>query len=317
MQKYEKVAKDYEDVVRQLNSRLATIERRLGSTTDSFDVTRLLVTPKDAAKWLGHAQYFPDSRFYGRRIVATDNWQYEQASELKMMTEIAGLDLEQARRELPPQQVQAYERFPMHIWRSPQTFRIGGNFPLKVLFPMVLVQKVPHSLISQLFADFTPPDEPQPAGATDSALTASPAPTRDESLAALNSMYRGDAAGMMLSTLLSQEMQLAASFRGSGRTNLKELQKAGNVVYAQFETVLSNMEINNQQYAEFYLLRELLIISTADDLYIVKTLVPTGPDYGSDAIAWINGWFGDFGIPDQGGALGSVLTQRRNGTVTQ
>src|SRR5262245_53643882 len=57
--KYEKVAKDYEDVVRQLNSRLATIERRLGTTSDTFDVTRLLVTPKDAAKWLAHAQFFP------------------------------------------------------------------------------------------------------------------------------------------------------------------------------------------------------------------------------------------------------------------
>jgi hypothetical protein len=183
---------------------------------------------------------------------------------------------------------------------------------------MVLVQKVPHSMMSQLFADFTPADEPAAPGQPNSQQPgADPAPTREESLAALDNMYRGDATGLMLSTLLNLEMQMAASFRGAGRTNLKEIQKAGNVVYAQFETVLNNVEINNQHYPEFYLLRELLVISTADDLYIVKTLVPTGPDYGSDAIAWINGWFGDFGIPDQGGSLGSGLTQRRGKTVTQ
>ena len=112
-------------------------------------------------------------------------------------------------------------------------------------------------------------------------------------------------------------MQASAEFRGSAHTVLKEIQKAGNVVYAQFETVLKDVEINGKQYGEFYLLRELLLISTPEDLYIVKTLVPTAPDYGSDAIAWINGWFADFGIPDQGITIGSGLTQRRTGTVTQ
>jgi hypothetical protein len=315
MQKYEKVAKDYEDVVRQLNSRLATIERRLGTTSDTFDVTRLLVTPKDAAKWLGHAQYFPDARFYGRRLAATDNWVYEQSTELALMTQMIGADLETTKQSMPPQQVQAFERFPLHTWRGPQVFKFGGDLPIKQLQPLIFVQKVPHSLMPQLFADFT--EEAETTEPTDPAHPEEKAPTREETLTTLNGMYRGDAAGLMLSSLLNVEMQFAVSFRGAGHTNLKEIQKAGNVVYAQFETVLKNVEINGQHCAEFYLLRELLLISTADDLYIVKTLVPTGPEFNTDAIAWINGWFGDFGIPDQGVSLGSGLTHRRSETVTQ
>jgi hypothetical protein len=167
----------------------------------------------------------------------------------------------------------------------------------------------------QLFADFTP--EAEASAPADPAHPEEKAPSRDETLTTLNGMYRGDAAGLMLSSLLNIEMQFAASFRGAGHTNLKEIQKAGNVVYAQFETVLKDVEINGQRCPEFYLLRELLLISTADDLYIVKTLVPTGPEFNTDAIAWINGWFGDFGIPDQNGTIGSGLTQRRTKTVTQ
>ena len=88
---------------------------------------------------------------------------------------------------------------------------------------------------------------------------------------------------------------------------MKEIHKVGNVVYAHLETVLNDVVVNGQPHSEFLLIREMLLVSTPTDLYVVKTLVPTAPDYSSDAIAWINGWFVDFGIRTTDGNMLNVI----------
>ena len=86
--------------------------------------------------------------------------------------------------------------------------------------------------------------------------------------------------------------------QGVMRTQLVSLEKKGNVVYAQLENTLYNVTVDDEPHPEYHLVRELVLISTPSDLYIVKTLVPSA-DYRSDAPRWIMEWFGQFAIPSQ------------------
>jgi hypothetical protein len=54
------------------------------------------------------------------------------------------------------------------------------------------------------------------------------------------------------------------------------------------------------------LIKEMLIIGTGGDLYVVKTVIPTPPDFSSPAIAWIGDWLMNFGIRTRDGGLFDV-----------
>ena len=72
-------------------------------------------------------------------------------------------------------------------------------------------------------------------------------------------------------------------------TSLSSVEKRGNVVYARIETTLKDVTVAGTRYEEYYFDRELIFISGRDEVFLVKTIVPS-VDHRSPQATFINTW---------------------------
>lgn len=288
---HQRQAHKYEDEIDRLKRRVSSVERTIGSSSNSLDVRQLMVHPRQASQRLASSEMFPDDEFFARKVAAGDTWRYEaRVTELELEARRRGVPARDLQELVSPQQLDQLTAFPFHMWSGGDSYVIEGQPQLSRLTPYIIVQRAPHDQISQLMVRSVRSD-----AAVEETDASGEAAAREElSLKELDQMYRGDQAGAMLAGFLM--MEIAAGSLGNATTEMHEVHKIGNTVYAHMETTLRDVTVNGRPAREFLLIHEILIISTATDLYVVKTEIPTPPDYSSDAIAWINEWFLDFGI---------------------
>lgn len=294
-------AEQQEAKISDYQRQISSVKRTIGNSTNSLDVRHLLMDPDTASSRLTRSIYNRQDRFYSRQIADGEQWVQEQTTELGLTARLIGVNEKLYQASLGRGQAKALTFYPVHLWSKKPYIKLKGYADIKQVFPFVLVQRVPHSGVSRLFSVSLNQDEEEET--SDSKREH----TEDElaSLDYLEHLYQGDQAGMMLIQFLNIEASL--SIPGKAKSRLKEVHKVGNVVYARMETTLLNVEINNLPEPEYILIREMLIVSMPKDLYVIKTMIPTTPEYDNEAISWINGWFVDFGIRTDEGNLLHVL----------
>jgi hypothetical protein len=282
--KISQIERQNEQELSSIKLRLASIERRMGEATDWFDVRSVMVSRQMASRILPNSHFFAEDHFYALKPEAPANWAYEQTTEFKLLNDITRLDLQ----SMPVAIQEALTLVPVHLWRSNDTHRIEGSKSFKSLFSYVFVQRLPHKLFPQIIGvSISDKIEAPSSELPDLDMD------KDKIIKALESFYRGDATGTYLTFALQLELLGATA---GFHTELTSIQKKGNVVYAQLESILSDVVVDGKKHGEFYLIRELMLISTPSEMFLVKTLIPT-PDRRSDDFQWISGWFGNFAIP--------------------
>jgi hypothetical protein len=255
----------------ELDRSLSSIQRSLGSDTEYYDVGSLLVTPEEAGSLPETSLFYPEDSFYALDASQATGWTYEVTTELRVTAELLGITEQQLRENLESQSVDAWTRFPVHLWR------LGGDRPISFFDPSqdkrvdlhprteVYVQRVSHDDYLDL-------------------VTAS----LSESVAdAVRASFARDPAGWVL------QDQLALEIGSSGglRPRIDSLQKKDALAYARVETTLPDVQEDGRELKEYYWSREWLLISGDDDLYLVKLFVADddhrSPDYGSMGV-WLD-----------------------------
>jgi len=124
-------------------------------------------------------------------------------------------------------------------------------------------------------------------------------PEHDESdrvLARLDAEFRGDAAG----TFLLSELNLLHTL-GSDPPNVSfeivQLQKVGNVVYAQVLRTWRDVTVRGLHYPNYFVRQEIVIVTDQSNLYHIETFVPTSdPAVRGEIYSRITEWFSKLAI---------------------
>jgi hypothetical protein len=281
----------YEATVQAQGLLIGSIARSVAGAAAPIEIQDLLIDQSEAAEQPG-ITYFAADRFFALAEDESSDWTHEETTELDTIANLSGMtdddlvdalveganasgcrrDRDQMRRLLTIS--------PLHRWTKGDTVPVEGVPGLTSLSPFVLVQRFPHELVPELFCADVLIGTPQ-------ALQATPTLASD----ALEQFYKGESTGLMLLLQLNTEVVSGSQMR----TSLSSIEKKGNVVYVGLNTTLVDVTVGGQDYGEFQVSRELILISTKDDLYLIKTFVPT-PNFSRSDQEWVSRWLSAFRI---------------------
>jgi hypothetical protein len=261
--------------IEELERSLSGINRSLGADTDFYDVSDLVIEPRDASAIPATSAYDATDRFYALDPAKTQGWTTEVTTELRLVAEAYGLTEDQVRAQLTPLGADAWTRFPLHVWRYGDDLEVRIDDPTSdtdlVLHPrtQAVVQRVSHADYIELQL------EGLPVG------SAGIEPI-------LRAGFIRDPTGWVL------QDQLLADIASSGslRPRVESLQKRDDIAYGRVEAVLPDVTIGDLAMAEYYWTREWLIVDAGSDLYLVKLFVADddhrSPDYAAIS-SWLDG----------------------------
>jgi hypothetical protein len=265
--------------VDELERSLSSINRSLGAGTDYYDVSSLVVEPRDASSIPETSRFDPVDGFYALDPARAADWSAATISELRFNADLFGRTEEEARAGQPANVIDGLTRFPVHVWYyggdrivefdDP----VGGNHITLHPRTMATLQEVSH----QDYIDFQVASLPANATGAEDVIRAG---------------FARDPAGWVLQDQLVADI----SWSGSLRPRIESLQKRDDIAYGRAETVLPDVTVagigDGVQLPEFYWSREWLIVDSGTDLYLVKLFVADddhrAPDYAA-VTSWLDG----------------------------
>lgn len=190
-----------------LNNKNDSIQRTIGH--DEYLDVQKIVSLRDRITPLPNSQYFDDAGFYAP--AASNGWRYEKTTQLNLLQSVAKNGLEGQEMNLLRRVAGA---LPLYLWRSKRTLAVDHDPDIKSVFPFIAVEKVSVGEVKRAAEQAT---------ADVRELTAQCAGDID---GVLDSLFRGDVAGKLLTMTLSEQ-----AVWGDGQAELLNVQKIHNVVY--------------------------------------------------------------------------------------
>ncbi len=257
----------------ELERSLSSITRSLGEggPTAFYDVSTLVVEPRDAAAIPGTSVFDPSGRFYALDAAQASGWASDVATDLRLSADLYGITEEQARATQTEDAIDRMTRFPIHVWYygddKTASFADPYNGNPVTLHPrtMAVVQRISH-------------DDYVGTGVTGLSEAAAKV-VRDG--------FSRDPAGWALQDQLLADITWA----GTLRPRVESLQKRDDIAYGRVEMVIPQATVDGVEHPEYYWTREFLIVDAGDDLYTVKLFVADddhrSPDYAALS-AWLD-----------------------------
>jgi hypothetical protein len=282
--------------VDDLNSKLASLRRGLPGS-EFLDIRNILYSPGAKVNAPpGSSTFFPE-QFYAPK--AASDWLYEETSELALLNDLSGGQLQSG---LPSGLQSASTLLKVHAWRGKKVFQIKEHEFFKKVYPLISVEKVLngqfHAILGFAAQDIDQNKSLTLESRTEDAKKALEKPQSDSEdfVNSLDKIFRGDVVGTFFTSQLSAQL-MAAVVSPKTRFNLVEVQKVGNVLYAQILVTLKNVNVDGQSCPEFYLRKEMIVIALPDGAVVVQTLVPSADPAPRDiAFAEISKWLTDFRV---------------------
>jgi hypothetical protein len=283
----------HDEELAELRTRLRSIERRLGGN-EFFDVKQFFVDDTRKLELSKEAEFYNDG-FYAPQDEA--RWQYVTMSEMEFARHVMGAEnpLYAMIESMAPQS----EDFgTVHIWKAADEQIVEGPTPIERMFPYISVERIGYE---QLFGQIDRMSgllEGMFLGEFDRAGLSQ----EDRNLVLAQAeentarLFRGDAVGALLPSYLVMS-QMIASMYPNVHFYIENLQKTANVVYLQTTTTFSDVVIGGEHHANYFVTREIIMISTQDAIYLVQTNVPNHePVPRNEYFVWVNEWLGDFAV---------------------
>jgi hypothetical protein len=258
----------------EIEQAAVSIERRLGPDAESYDVREIVVPPEQVRTKLPESRFFPDDGFYAVSDDALGDWTYALLTEEEFyelsIGDVPELD------DLP--------ELPLHLWRGDiheMTLPIAVN-----QFDYVFVERLSLEQVAEIFTLGL--GEPESEGID---------PEIDsEALEELGRSYRGDSIG----ALLVGQLQFMLPYGVADvRPVLNSIQKTGNVIYAKTTLELEDAVIDGEEYGQYFLEREIILLSTDTDVWLIQTSVGSEDRITSGSFDWVKDWFLYFGIVEE------------------
>ena len=260
--------------VKELKTQIASIARGMGHE-EYLDVRRIVVA-QDRVSLEPNSQYFDDAEFYA--LSPDKDWSYSKSNEEELLKAMTGEDLSKN-----PSLHNLATATPIYLWRAKKAFSVTGDDSFKNVFPYIYVIKVPFNAFRTAISAVSAEES---ASATTPREKSSKAEHNTEDY--LDSLFRGDVAGK----LLTFELSSLTSVNQTMPTELLNVQKLRNVVYMASRSTLRNVKIDNVAFPRYYLYSEFVVITTAQDAIMIKTLLPSAdPSGNSEYFQYMTRWF--------------------------
>ena len=265
--------------ISDLKTQLASISRSIGHQ-EYLDVAKIVV-PRDRISPPSNSQYFDDAEFYAPP--ARGDWVYSKSNETALAQSLIEADVS----KLPIVQ-KLGNLVPIYLWRTKKTLSVKGGPGFKNLYPYVYVERIPVESFKGAVGSLVSKDESPPTSPP-SKETASPTSGN----AKLDSMFRGDIAGKLLTFILAAQLNTEDVMPAE----LLNVQKVHNVVYVAIRYTLRDVEVEKIAYPRYYIYSEIVMISDGPNATIVKTFVPSSdPSGNADYARYISGWLNDLRV---------------------
>jgi hypothetical protein len=325
-----KIEKDRIDVdtkgqIASLQTRLASIERRVGSEDRSFfDVTRLIVTP-DRIKELDTSYKTMAGGAFFICEPPMKAWHYTQTSELAIMKEMLAGDGENQRFGVLEE---VLSKKNIHLWRATETFAVHpvaakgkeGDAPSRLnYFPYVLVQVLSDQDVQRMATaadklfqmssskidetlkvlEVTARDldsASKPATSTSASASEVTANATAKAEETLTKLFRGDLVPILLTGVIVQNMQLAESY-SNVYVELKTAQKKGNVLYLETRIEFADIKVDGREtLARLIVDQEWFVVTSPSAIVIVKVQIPSIDGRG-ESYSWTGEWLAGLRLP--------------------
>ena len=177
-----------------------------------------------------------------------------------------------------------------HIWTNKDPIIVNSGFLLNKFHTSVTVRRIPHQEMSNLFGD-TKEIITDIFGSSEMKGLKG---FLNEFIESTSKVYRADSAGFFLTNYLLADQMIKQMYSNMNKS-IVMLQKIGNVVYIQSVTIIEGVEIQEKESSVIYSREEVIMISTADDLYVISTQIPaTEPARQHPHYAWVTDWLNEF-----------------------
>ncbi len=239
--------------------------------------------------------FFPEN-FYAAK--AQPDWVYKKTTELDVLSDLIGPPPAGISQNLH----QAITLLPLHLWKSKAELQVQGGDLFRKVYPFVSVEKVTTQQLRTLVGiaakdrdDEADNDASAAARDVQKAISTKNV-NAQEFIDNMDKAFRNDIIGAFFSAQLQAQFSAAILFPKTTVT-LVEVQKVGNVLYAQFLITLKDVKVGGHPYAEYYVRKELIVVSTPESAFVVGTLLPSPEPAPRDpSFAAVSKWLNDFRV---------------------
>ena len=276
---------DYETRISELNNRLVSINRGVSSRTNNdsetsyFNVRKILVSREAVSQLSPEYESFQSSRFYVKPS-SDKRWTHSQMSEAEFFQLVYSRKFFE---NFPEKLKRFLQNATVELWRSNDQLRMSfstDNMPgfdqLELtLFPYVSAQTISRK-------DISTPDKNWRTVLGNEIGKVVPS---DDITAYF--LYLELLSGQMFSQLIKD-----ASFETLA------IEKKGNVLYMKYQVNLRGSGKLSGEKETIVVVQEKIIFTTAEDLIVIETHVPTSSGVDED-FSWITQWLTNLRIPVQ------------------
>jgi hypothetical protein len=314
-QKEEISKSKYEAKFDELTARISSVERRIGG--EKYLDVRSLFDNKTATVQAGTpVRYFPDGHFSA--LYSVPGLTYEQTTEGKLLAEFLG-------KETDDPIFNILGVLKADVWRG-ERMKIGSDL-YKNIFPVIMVEHLGHDDMGKLARglakavesrdsienikpsknaneiDMGTAKESQKSNDVQSpSLADDDKELEDKEKKFVNFFDRtfdADASGALVSGFLDFATAINSQDSIRESVSIRNIQKVGPVAYVQMIITLNDVSVNDVKYDRYFIIRELFIISSHNDLNVVATTIPTdNPFAPGQTAAAINEWLASFHLED-------------------
>lgn len=270
----------------ELNSKLSSIKRGIGDS-DYFDIRQLFISKDQIKNISPDLEYFESDQFYARRKL--EPFIYKKYSYPELIKFERGIE--------PPEifNILFSNRY-IHQWITEEEIRVKGVKELDLISPKIKVQKTSkddlrgtlgvfvHKVnVGKILHDYLEKNK-----LTDGKLDTL------EVNKSLENMYDGNWTAILLDTYLTKCLSIP-TVNNNAEYELLNINKVGNLLYAQGLTTLKDVTVNNVKYNTYYIRDEIIITSNFKNVYTISTVVPSAdPSTRNKYFSYVTDWLSNF-----------------------
>lgn len=272
----------------ELNSKLSSIKRGIGES-DYFDIRQLFITKDDMKSISQNLVYYASDQFYAPNNM--EEFAYKKYSEPELFKYENGVD--------PPELFyNLYGSMYIHQWISKEEIIVEGVKDLKIISPRIRVQKrskedlkgmlgaLFHKVnVQNIFKNYVEKHKLIDGGFDTLSINKN-----------LENIYDGNWSAIFLDSYLTKCLTIP-TLNSNAQYDLLNVNKVGNIIYAQGLTTLRDVTINNIKYDTYYIRDEMIITFNFKDVYTISTIVPSSdPSTRNKFFTEVTEWLSNFKI---------------------
>ncbi|WP_137177608.1 hypothetical protein [Roseomonas sp. AR75] len=311
-------------LIQDLQLRLASIERRIGDDRSFFDIRSIFLRKSELSS-LPRERYtgFLNGIFFVSPPASDPQWRSTRASEAQLGSRSLGPWFDRLLEEMPDNLRSNMQQEHGILWSGPDAEVVELDMPSNamrmmiglnrlVLRPVVYVMPISESILQEraqaiagALSDDSVQDDvaqqrtqtEQVLGALQNELNRERGRESQDLLEMLSSYARGDLAALMMMDMLMQRA-LRVQLFAPASFEIGSAQKVGNVFYLRMRTTLGPRGRSGVAAQRVYIDEEIIFLTRQgqEESLLIRTFLPSF-DGNPASSEWVTRWLATFRVP--------------------